>query len=153
RGGDPLAPPAPASPPAVAEPAPPAQAGAKRSGSSSPALDRAADGHLARQQALREAQEFGMIGALNSTAERADRPGEEKAKTGSGDVNERVIAGTDDSTSVPGSMWGSEIGDAFGAGGLGLTGVGPGGGGGGDLELGAGGGQIRPGAAGGGLSG
>jgi hypothetical protein len=50
-----------------------------------------------------------------------------------------------DALSARGNMWGAEIGDAFGAGGLGLTGVGEGGGGGG----GGGGEGISPGAGGG----
>lgn len=79
------------------------------------------DPHLARQAALREAMEFGMIGLLNTGA--------------SGDPNAPTAAwGRDtslgsDSVSAMGNMWGDEIGDAFGAGGLGLSGIGEGGGG------------------------
>lgn len=80
-----------------------------------------ADPHLARQAALKEAQEFGMIGLIN-------------VNTG-GDPNAPTAPwGRDDSLgndplSARGNMWGDAIGDAFGAGGLGLTGVGEGGGG------------------------
>ncbi len=79
------------------------------------------DPHIARQAALREAREFGMIGLLNAGA--------------SGDPNAPTAPwGRDDSLgsdeiSARGNMWGDEIGDAFGAGGLGLSGIGEGGGG------------------------
>lgn len=79
------------------------------------------DPHLARQAALKEAQEFGMIGLINVGA--------------GGDPNAPTAPwGRDDSLgndplSARGNMWGDAIGDAFGAGGLGLTGVGEGGGG------------------------
>jgi len=80
-----------------------------------------ADPHIARQAALKEAQEFGMIGLLNVNA--------------GGDPNAPTAPwGRDDSLgndplSARGNMWGDAIGDAFGAGGLGLSGVGEGGGG------------------------
>jgi hypothetical protein len=79
------------------------------------------DPHIARQQALREAMEFGMIGLLNAGA--------------SGDPNAPTAPwGRDtslgmDNMSAMGNMWGDEIGDAYGAGGLGLSGIGEGGGG------------------------
>jgi FHA domain-containing protein len=79
------------------------------------------DPHIARQAALKEAQEFGMIGLINVGA--------------GGDPNAPTAPwGRDDSLgndplSARGNMWGDAIGDAFGAGGLGLTGVGEGGGG------------------------
>jgi hypothetical protein len=79
------------------------------------------DPHLARQAALREARDFGMIGLLNAGA--------------SGDPNApTAIFGRDtssgmDDVSAQGNMWGDEIGDAFGSGGLGLSGIGEGGGG------------------------
>ena len=58
-----------------------------------------------RSAALREASEFGILGALDTS-------------------------GTDvDGTSTRGNILGEEIGDSFGQGGLGLTGVGEGGGG------------------------
>ncbi|APR79240.1 Hypothetical protein A7982_04587 [Minicystis rosea] len=68
-----------------------------------------------------QAREFGMIGLLNSG--------------GGGDPNAPTAPwGRDDSQgsdplSARGNMWGSEIGDAFGAGGLGLSGIGESGGG------------------------
>ena len=79
------------------------------------------DPHIARQAALREAAEFGMIGLLNTGA--------------GGDPNAPTAPwGRDDSLgndplSARGNMWGDAIGDAFGAGGLGLSGIGEGGGG------------------------
>ncbi len=79
------------------------------------------DPHVARQAALREAAEFGMIGLLNVG--------------GGGDPNAPVAPwGREDSLgndplSARGNMWGDAIGDAFGAGGFGLSGVGEGGGG------------------------
>src|SRR5512134_4145600 len=79
------------------------------------------DPHIARAAALREAQEFGMIGLLNTGA--AGDPNAPTAPWG-----RDTSLGTDD-ISARGNMWGDEIGDAFGAGGLGLSGIGEGGGG------------------------
>jgi hypothetical protein len=79
------------------------------------------DPHIARQAALREAQEFGMIGLLNTGA--AGDPNAPTAPWG-----RDTSLGMDD-MSARGNMWGDEIGDAFGAGGLGLSGIGEGGGG------------------------
>jgi pSer/pThr/pTyr-binding forkhead associated (FHA) protein len=79
------------------------------------------DPHLARQAALREATEFGMIGLLNTGA--AGDPNAPTAPWG-----RDTSLGMDD-ISARGNMWGDEIGDAFGAGGLGLSGIGEGGGG------------------------
>ena len=79
------------------------------------------DPHIARAAALRDAAEFGMIGLLNSGA--------------GGDPNAPTAPwGRDDSLgndplSARGNMWGNEIGESFGAGGLGLSGIGEGGGG------------------------
>jgi hypothetical protein len=79
------------------------------------------DPHIARQAALREAAEFGMIGLLNTG--------------GGGDPNAptapwgREDSSGNDPMSARGNMWGDSIGDSFGAGGLGLSGVGEGGGG------------------------
>ena len=79
------------------------------------------DPHVARAAALRDAAEFGMIGLLNSGA--------------GGDPNAPTAPwGRDDSLgndpmSARGNMWGDSIGDSFGAGGLGLSGIGEGGGG------------------------
>jgi hypothetical protein len=91
----------------------------KRYGVQGPADN--ADPHIARAAALRDAAEFGMIGLLNSGA--------------GGDPNAPTAPwGRDDSLgndplSARGNMWGNDIGDAFGAGGLGLSGIGEGGGG------------------------
>jgi hypothetical protein len=79
------------------------------------------DPHLARQAALRDAMEFGMIGLLNSGA-----MGDPNAPTAP--WGRETSLGTDE-LSAMGNMWGDEIGDAFGAGGLGLSGIGEGGGG------------------------
>lgn len=79
------------------------------------------DPHIARQAALRDAQEFGMIGLLNSGA-----GGDPDAPTAPWGRDDSMGA---DAVSARGNMWGSEIGDAFGAGGLGLSGIGEGGGG------------------------
>ncbi len=90
-----------------------------------------ADPHIARQAALRDAAEFGMIGLLNSGA--------------GGDPNAPTAPwGRDDSLgndplSAKGNMWGNDIGESFGAGGLGLSGIGEGGGGGKGAGIGLGG--------------
>ncbi|MCL2726043.1 MAG: AgmX/PglI C-terminal domain-containing protein [Polyangiaceae bacterium] len=80
-----------------------------------------ADPHLARQAALREAADFGMIGLLNTGG-----GGDPNAPTAPWGREESL---GNDPLSARGNMWGDSIGDAFGAGGLGLTGVGEGGGG------------------------
>ncbi len=79
------------------------------------------DPHLARQAALREARDFGMIGLLNAGAS-----GDPNAPTAP--WGRDTSLGMDD-VSARGNMWGDEIGDAFGSGGLGLSGIGEGGGG------------------------
>ena len=79
------------------------------------------DPHIARSAALREAAEFGMIGLLNTGA-----GGDPNAPTAPWGRDDSM--GTDP-ISARGNMWGDSIGDAFGAGGLGLSGIGEGGGG------------------------
>jgi hypothetical protein len=79
------------------------------------------DPHVARQAAIREAAEFGMIGLLNVGA--GGDPNAPTAPWG------REESSGNDPMSARGNMWGDAIGDAFGAGGLGLSGVGEGGGG------------------------
>jgi hypothetical protein len=79
------------------------------------------DPHLAREAALREARDFGMIGLLNAGA--SGDPNAPTAPWG------RETSSGADEVSARGNMWGDEIGDAFGAGGLGLSGIGEGGGG------------------------
>jgi len=79
------------------------------------------DPHIARQAALQDAREFGMIGLLNTGA-------------GGDPDSPTAVWGRDDSLgndplSARGNMWGDAIGDSFGAGGLGLSGIGEGGGG------------------------
>ncbi len=79
------------------------------------------DPHIARQAALKEAAEFGMIGLLNVGA-----GGDPSAPTAPWGREESL---GNDPMSARGNMWGDSIGDSFGAGGLGLSGVGEGGGG------------------------
>ncbi|NLE85220.1 MAG: AgmX/PglI C-terminal domain-containing protein [Myxococcales bacterium] len=78
------------------------------------------DLRLARAAAREEARSFGMIGMLQSSA------GDPAAPTApwGGDT---ALGNAD--LSAQGNMWGDDIGDAFGSGGLGLTGNGDGGGG------------------------
>jgi hypothetical protein len=78
------------------------------------------DPHLAREAARREAAAFGMIGLLASGT-----GGDPNAPTASWGRDESL--GRDES-SARGNMWGATIDEAFGAAGLGLTGVGEGGG-------------------------
>src|SRR6185436_17342197 len=82
------------------------------------------DPHIARQAALKEAAEFGMIGLLNVGA--GGDPNAPTAPWGSEESSGQ------DPMSARGNMWGDSIGDSFGAGGLGLSGVGEGGGGSGE---------------------
>jgi hypothetical protein len=77
------------------------------------------DPHIARQAALRDAAEFGMIGLLSAGA-----GGDPKAPTAPWGRGESL--GTDP-LSARGNMWGDSIGESFGAGGLGLSGIGEGG--------------------------
>jgi hypothetical protein len=79
------------------------------------------DPHIARQAALRDAAEFGMIGLLNSGA-----GGDPNAPTAPWGRDDSLGS---DALSARGNMWGDQIGDSFGAGGLGLSGIGEGGGG------------------------
>lgn len=79
------------------------------------------DAHVARSAALREAAEFGMIGLLNTGA-----GGDPNAPTAPWGRDDSL--GTDPISAL-GNMWGDSIGDSFGAGGLGLSGIGEGGGG------------------------
>ncbi|UQA58221.1 AgmX/PglI C-terminal domain-containing protein [Polyangium aurulentum] len=80
-----------------------------------------ADPHIARQAALRDAAEFGMIGLLNAGA-----GGDPNAPTAPWGRDDSL---GNDALSARGNMWGDQIGDSFGAGGLGLSGIGEGGGG------------------------
>jgi hypothetical protein len=75
---------------------------------------------LPREVALQEARDFGMIGLLRDL--------------GGADPNAPVAPWGDEmvgneAVSARGTMWGETIGDAAGAGGLGLSGIGEGGGG------------------------
>jgi tetratricopeptide (TPR) repeat protein len=77
------------------------------------------DPRTARQAAMREAQEFGMIGLVTSDSEVEPKP----PTAGWG----RDESGTGDPPSPPGNLWGAPTGDALGAGWLGLSSVGEGG--------------------------
>jgi Ca-activated chloride channel family protein len=84
------------------------------------------DPHVAHAQALRDASEFGMIGLLNSGA--GGDPNAPTAPWGRDDAAAKEALGNDP-LSARGNQWGADIGDSFGAGGLGFSGVGEGGGG------------------------
>jgi hypothetical protein len=75
------------------------------------------DPHIARARALREASEFGMISLLSGDPNAPTAP-----------WGRDTALGTDE-VSANGNMWGTELGEAFGAGGLTLSGLGDGGGG------------------------
>jgi pSer/pThr/pTyr-binding forkhead associated (FHA) protein len=79
------------------------------------------DAHVARQRALDDARDFGMIGLINAGA-----GGDPKAPTATWGRDDSL---GNDPLSANGNMWGSAIGDSYGAGGLGLSGIGEGGGG------------------------
>lgn len=79
------------------------------------------DPHVARTAALKEAAEFGIIGLLNAGA-----GGDPNAPTAPWGREDSL---GNDAMSARGNMWGDAIGDSFGAGGLGLSGIGEGGGG------------------------
>ena len=78
------------------------------------------DPHIAQRTALRDAAEFGMIGVLNTGA-----GGDPNAPTAPWARDDSL---GNDPMSARGNMWGDSIGESFGAGGLGLSGVGEGGG-------------------------
>ena len=80
-----------------------------------------ADPHIAKSNLLRDAGSFGMIGILSTMS--AGDPNAPTALWG------RDEALGNDPRSAMGNMWGQDIGDAAGLGGLGLTGIGEGGGG------------------------
>jgi hypothetical protein len=77
------------------------------------------DPHVARERALREAETYGIIGLLTSSA------GDPKAPTAPWGRSEAL---GNDAVSAMGQMFGADIDEAFGAGGLGLSGIGEGGG-------------------------
>ncbi|HET9955537.1 MAG TPA: AgmX/PglI C-terminal domain-containing protein [Polyangiaceae bacterium] len=79
------------------------------------------DPTLAREQAVKEAAQFGVIGLLSAGL--AGDPNSPTAIWGADHASGR------DDLSARGNIWGEEIGEAFGAGGLSLTGVGEGAGG------------------------
>lgn len=79
------------------------------------------DIHIARENALRDASNFGLIGILN-------------IGSGGDPLAPTAIWGRDDSQganpfSAKGNMWGDSLGESYGAGGLGLSGIGESGGG------------------------
>jgi hypothetical protein len=73
---------------------------------------------VAKQRALQDAANFGMIGLLNNGMGSKDEP---IAPWGA------MLSEGPDPLSADGNMWGPHAGDAFGYGGLGLTGLGEGG--------------------------
>jgi hypothetical protein len=75
---------------------------------------------IAREAALNEAKNFGLIGVLNSGVSGSDGP---TAPWG------ESIANGKDLLSARGNMWGADPGEAYGIGGLGLSGIGESGGG------------------------
>jgi hypothetical protein len=79
------------------------------------------DPHLARQSALNEAAQFGMIGLIASMS--GGDPNAPTAPWG------REDSQGNDPKSARGNMFGDSIGESVGAGGLGLSGLGEGGGG------------------------
>lgn len=110
-----------------------------------------ADPHVARQEALKDSAEFGMIGLLNAgaggdpsaptapwgkdqPAPAAPPPAAAATASGPGTAEKAPEAEAKPTDAAKrkapdGNTWGDEIGDTFGAGGLGLAGVGEGGGG------------------------
>lgn len=76
------------------------------------------DVHMARDKALQEARSFGMIGLLS----------QQNGSTGPTVPWGRDSAMGNDAMSADGNMWGDDLGDSGGSGGLGLSGVGTGGG-------------------------
>jgi hypothetical protein len=71
-----------------------------------------------REEALRDARDFGMVGVVATPGTRS--PAWDW---------DRAVATGPDAFGARGAMWGTAIGETHGAGGLGLTGVGEGGGG------------------------
>jgi hypothetical protein len=104
--------PKPAPRPAEAKPAAPAPA------APAPAATAAADAPSDKDG---DAQQYGMIGLLNSGA-----GGDPNAPTAPWGKDDSL---GNDPLSAKGNMWGDAIGDSFGAGGLGLSGIGEGAGG------------------------
>jgi hypothetical protein len=76
------------------------------------------DVHIARERALAEAETFGMLSILSGSPENAPIA-----------AWARPDAVGKDAKSANGGLWGASIDDAFGAGGLTLSGIGEGGGG------------------------
>ncbi len=75
--------------------------------------------YLGRTEALKQAQTFGMIGILSSMEGANNSPVASWGRD--------LPSGNDDKNAL-GNMWGKDIGESGGAGGLGLTGIGEGGG-------------------------
>jgi hypothetical protein len=78
------------------------------------------DPHISRQAALKDAQDFGMVGLLGSIGGDPDSP---TSPWGRDDSLGK------DAVSFNGSLWGDQPGDNFGSNGLGLSGIGEGSGG------------------------
>jgi Ca-activated chloride channel family protein len=92
--------------------------------------------HDERKKALANAQEFGMIGMLNTGAggepNAPAAPWGRDTSTAASAAAPAAAAPANDALSARGNMWGDSVGDSLGAGGLGLAAVGEGGGGRGD---------------------
>jgi len=129
----------------AASPAPPpaakpgdGRAAAGQAQAQAPAPERvAAD----RANAARDASEFGMIGLLNSGAGGDPKApinpwAQGAAASASPTATAAPTPGATDALSARGNMWGDDIGQAFGSGGLGLSGIGAGGGGRGEASKG-----------------
>ncbi|HLM76117.1 MAG TPA: FHA domain-containing protein, partial [Polyangiaceae bacterium] len=78
------------------------------------------DVHVAKAAALQDAATFGMVGLLQAGA-----GGDPNAVTAHWGQNDSL---GNDPKSALGNMWGQELGESAGAGGLGLSGIGEGGG-------------------------
>lgn len=81
------------------------------------------DPHISKQRVLQEAADFGIIGVLASMGGDPNAP---TAPWGRDDALGR------DALSSNGNLWGTDVGEGFGSGGLGLTGLGEMGGGNGE---------------------
>jgi len=101
------------------------------------------DPHIARQAALRDAAEFGMIGLLPTNGQPGSAPAEDRptaSATNAPTPKPASAARAKPSDGVNGAdptrqVWGDDIAQGFGSGGLGLSGIGEGGGGRGEGRL------------------
>jgi Ca-activated chloride channel family protein len=87
-------------------------------------------GTKSRAAALHEAQQFGMIGSLDS--ETTGKPSAAQNDVTIPKATAQSAPAPEPTATADRNAWGHDVGGAFGAGGLGLSGIGPGGGGRGD---------------------